>query len=351
MADFDIDQIIAHASLESHVLASPHNGNWNGRGNVYCPFHPNQHRTPSLTVYRNNQTWKCWSCGKKGNVIHWVGYIEYGDGFRKGSNFQDETYKAQLLRIVAILTGKEVGTSPKAETRQLQPIEEKEYELWVTEDDYLDWTDTLWYYKDARIEKVRQWLQARGISREWAEHLRIGWTGDKNPKLKWYEKNRISLCWFAGGKLVGVRLRADPFGHVDEDHKYISVTGSSFRDYLYNMDCCFNSYPFRIISESELDVAAICTTLDEDCAVGRPASNFDPIHAMTLIGKTVYALNDADEAGMKQNLRISQLLKRSIIGSLPNGCKDVGEAMKLGVPIPIIEHLKRLKTKNKTVAF
>lgn len=346
MADFDLKQIAASVNFESYVTGTPKNGGWNGRGNVYCPLHSHNFRTPSLTIYRDTKTWKCWSCGKKGDVIDWIGYSEFGDEYLKGSNFQNETYKLQILKIVAILTGKEPHREPaKGKTEHLLPPDVEPKELWVTPDHYLDWADVLWYYKDARIERVRQWLYARGVRKEWGMNLRIGWTGECKD-LQWYEQNRISLCWFAGGKLVGVRLRADPFGRVDEDHKYGSITGSSFKNYLYNQDCCFNSSPYRLLTESEIDVAALCSKLDEDCAVGKPASDFNSIHAANLIGKQVYALNDSDAAGMKQNERVAQVLKRAVIGSLPEGCKDVGQAMQLGASISVIENLlKQLKQK------
>lgn len=64
------------------------------QGKCCCPFHADD--TPSLSIYGNGQRWKCFGCGKGGNVIDAMMYFEDLTFIEALKRF-DEDYKLRLF--------------------------------------------------------------------------------------------------------------------------------------------------------------------------------------------------------------------------------------------------------------
>lgn len=330
---YDLEQIKRDNPLEKFVLASSGNSNWNGRSNVFCPFHAHHFQTPSMSVRRDIQMFKCFVCDKKGSLFHWVGYSEFGDAY----NPRSEHFK----RVLEILTGKDPHHHPpKIEITHLPPPQAAPKH--IEYHDVYGWTDLLWYYKDDRIEQLRQWLYQRGVTKEWGFRFHLGYTGD-DPKLEWHERHKISIPWKVNSEIVGIRLRSLP--GQDSDFKYSSIPGSRFQGLLFNQDCRFNASQDRVLQETELDAVATCAYVDDNCSVACSASGFTWVHAMTLLGKRNFIMNDNDPAGEKQDKRILSVMPSTIIVKPPANGKDNGDAFKLGTSIPVLDMIKQNRVK------
>lgn len=106
-----------------------------GRGWMcLCPFHDDHHPSMTISLYRGDFRFRCWSCGKDGDVIDWVGFHEYGDAWNNGD-------KAMFKRACELLGAEQVQpisiehTSEAVErplTRSVQFIWDQALSLWTS---------------------------------------------------------------------------------------------------------------------------------------------------------------------------------------------------------------------------
>lgn len=127
-----------------------------------CPFH--SERTPSFYVVPSKGFYNCFGCGEKGDVFTFL--------MKKvGLNFQE------AVRQLADRVGVEIP----ADTQQAGDDPHKQlYEAIAFAADYFQ--TELW--GGARGERARQYLQARGITREIAERFGIGYAPDGWRELR-----------------------------------------------------------------------------------------------------------------------------------------------------------------------
>ena len=142
-------------------------------GRVYkglCPFH-DDHR-PSLTVDPDRQSFKCWSCGKGGDVISFV-------------QEQERVDFVEAMRILGQRAGIQID-------HQSQSTEDREKSLFY---EVMAWAETefqrcLRDRSDASV--VREYLHERGISEESQDVFKLGyhpqeweWLLSRAAKKKW----------------------------------------------------------------------------------------------------------------------------------------------------------------------
>ena len=127
-----------------------------------CPFH--SERTPSFYVVPSKGFYNCFGCGEKGDVFTFLMK-------KAGLNFNE------AVRQLAA----RVGVDIPAETQHVgEDPHKKLYEAIAFAADFFQ--TALW--GDARGERPRQYLLARGISRETAERFGIGYAPDAWRELR-----------------------------------------------------------------------------------------------------------------------------------------------------------------------
>ena len=148
-----IDQIIEGNDLVSTVEQYLPLKKTGASYKACCPFH--EEKTPSFVVSDKKQIFKCFGCGKGGNVIHFVKEIE-------NISFYEALQK--LAARAGIKLQKQETVKPEKQSRQDLLV--KVYEL--AKDHY---RDNLQRFGDVVIKQLAE----RGISRETIERFEIGY--------------------------------------------------------------------------------------------------------------------------------------------------------------------------------
>ena len=158
IADDDIERIRSTMSIVDvvgqHVQLKRTGRNWVG----LCPFHAE--KTPSFNVREETGRYKCFGCGKSGDVF----------------TFVQETEHVDFVGAVEILAGRAgiqlnytSGTQSKERARRKRLVEAMQTAV--------DWYhDRLLTSPDARA--ARDYLRSRGLSGEIARQFRLGWAPD-----------------------------------------------------------------------------------------------------------------------------------------------------------------------------
>lgn len=134
-----------------------------------CPFH--QDHSPSMSVSRERQLFKCFSCGMAGNVFKFV------------SEYENISY----LEAVAKVAGK-VGM-PITITKTYTPVQkyQEEYELMNLAN--------LFYENNLNTEKglpAKSYLKNRGLNDEMIKDFNIGLSFANNSLFEFFQKKNIS---------------------------------------------------------------------------------------------------------------------------------------------------------------
>ena len=134
-----------------------------------CPFH--QDHSPSMSVSRERQLFKCFSCGMAGNVFKFV------------SEYENISY----LEAVAKVAGK-VGM-PITITKTYTPVQkyQEEYELMNLA--------SLFYENNLNTEKglpAKSYLKNRGLNDEMIKDFNIGLSFANNSLFEFFQKKNIN---------------------------------------------------------------------------------------------------------------------------------------------------------------
>lgn len=258
---------------------------------IHCPFHADH--TPSLHVYEDGG-WKCFSCGKSGDLLDFIGYYRFGNSYNPATHF---------LEIVDYLGALEIK-APVTPKRELKAKEKPT--LTISMSDIERWHATM-------PDERRAYWHERGLTQETIDYFRLGWNGRRYTIPATYRNIPF-----------GVKLRQSdiPDG---VDAKYIQVSGS--RVGLFNTDALVGANRI-VICEGEIDAMLLqqlgypAITSTGGCATFRNewAKFFTHV-------KEIYILFDNDEPGRLGASNVKRILRRAEVLTLPEGIKDVGELM------------------------
>lgn len=125
-----------------------------------CPFHNDTN--PSMSVSREKQIYKCFSCGASGNIFTFV------------SEYENVTFK-QALQILASKVGVNVGN---ISTYEKENINEKYYEMYDL---------ALKFYQNnintSSGKSAKEYLKNRNIDSDIIKQFSIGYSLDNDKKL------------------------------------------------------------------------------------------------------------------------------------------------------------------------
>ncbi len=262
-----------------------------------CPFH--EDKTPSLHIY-NDGGWRCYSCGRYGDVIDFAGLYFFG------LNYDPHT---QLLEVIDRLGS--LGIRPLAtdERPATQPRKPKPAGVTLSRNDCQLWHASL------RSEH-RQYWQDRGLADETIDRFMLGWDG-----------GRLTIPNQYRDVVYGVKRRVYPAQPDGNKSKYTQVKGS--RVGLFNADILTmlhgGDLPLFIVEGEietmlldQLGFPAISTT------GGAGVWSAEWSKFLAHIGRIV-VLYDNDDAGDDGAMKIASFLRRVEIWHWPQEYKDGGE--------------------------
>lgn len=146
-----------------------------------CPFHPDHN--PSMRVYPERQTFRCWVCNEGGDVFTWVMKHENLEFF-------------EALRLLADRAHLEMPNRSQGQARQ----EARKEEVLSA----LAWAELQFhevFLKDAAAQDAREYIAGRGYTQETIERFRIGY----HPE-DWEWLQRRARGQFSQEALVEARL-------------------------------------------------------------------------------------------------------------------------------------------------
>lgn len=276
----------------------------------HCPFHDD--RTPSLTINRKSQRWKCFGCSKGGDAIAWLRE-------RRGLSFKEAV--AQLGVLLESLPHRAAmpGSvlSLKAE-RDVDPGWSRQAELVVR--------DCVKALAQDAGKRARVWLLNRGLRIETLTRWQIGFNSQDATRHGLWVEHGITIPWALHGEIAAINVRR-PVG----DPKYKMVGGSS-RHGLFLGDAIVHGRPSLLV-EGEFD-ALLGWQLAHDfinvvtCGGAADRPDRTAIHQL-LTSPLILVAYDADAAGGAGAdfwMRLSARVHRAPI---PSG-KDVTEFHQRG---------------------
>ena len=151
--------------VKEYILLTQKGKNYFG----VCPFH--QDHSPSMSVSRERQLFKCFSCGMAGNVFKFV------------SEYENISYLEAVAKVA-----EKVGM-PITITKTYTPVQkyQEEYELMNLA--------SLFYENNLNTEKglpAKSYLKKRGLNDEMIKDFNIGLSFANNSLFEFFQKKNIS---------------------------------------------------------------------------------------------------------------------------------------------------------------
>ncbi len=177
-AQTDIVGLIAEA-----MSLQPRNGGREYAG--LCPFHDDH--DPSMRVYPDRQTYKCWVCNEGGDVFSWIQKRE-AVGFR------------EALEILARRANIEI---PKLNGREAGPADNKAALFEV-----LVWAEGIFHQEfvsGAAGARARDYIRSRGFTAETVKKFRVGYHPNNWDWLQHQARGKFSNEQLEAVKLIGRR--------------------------------------------------------------------------------------------------------------------------------------------------
>ena len=150
--------------IKEYIPLTPKGKNYFG----VCPFH--QDHSPSMSVSREKQMFKCFSCGAAGNVFKFV------------SDYENISFVEAVAKVAS-----KVGIS-LAITSDYKPKEKFQKEYDVMNLAMLYFQNNL---NTSYGNKAKEYLASRGINEEMIKVFDIGLSFDKNTLYEFLEKKKI----------------------------------------------------------------------------------------------------------------------------------------------------------------
>ncbi|MFW6015379.1 MAG: CHC2 zinc finger domain-containing protein [bacterium] len=295
-----IDKIKNNISIKE-VISQYINVDSNNK--AHCPFHEDK-KTPSFSINEEKGYFKCFGCGKKGDVIDFIEKIE-------NINFMEAIKKLTGKENIEFTFDKKKHILPENFMDLVQELKEMEYEEIFSEKIL------------QRYQGKHKYLRDLGFKKEILDFFQLGYCDDIDDELF----NRITIPWRnSKGELVAIIGRDVT---DNSDIKYIAKKGSKKQKHLYNLNEAKKyGHQGLILVEDEKSVWRL-RELGYKNAIAM--GNCELGKRKWLLRKhtpIVYLCYDNDKAGKKALRKtipkIYHIIKMYVI-KLPDGYKDVAE--------------------------
>ena len=336
-----IDELIARTDIADvvgeYVSLTPKGGNMWG----LCPFHAE--KTPSFSVNRDRQIYKCFGCGKGGGAINFIMEME------------NLSYP-EAIRFLAKRQGMEVPETGQSDDRRKKIRRAVEAN-----------TAAARFYRSYMVgpegQSVREYMAQRQISPKFAARFGLGAApGEWDVLTKtlisqgFSKKELIDAGLAVGGKngsvydkfrsrlmLPVIDIRGDVVGFTSrilpglEGAKYLNSPDTiCFKkgQLIYALNYAKNTKrPNLVLVEGNIDVITLHQAgFDNVVATMGTALTVDHARIMARYTKELVLCYDNDEAGTKATDRALELLKdvdlKVRVLQLPNSFDETGKPLK-----------------------
>lgn len=252
-----------------------------------CPFH--NEKTPSFTIPKDEQMYKCFGCGKSGDII----------------NFIQETNNCSFIEAIRIIANRynfDLNEDIKEYTKPIQRLEKID-------------------------AKLIEWFESRGISNNTLLRFNITQSIEWMPKAN---KETLAICfnYYRNNELINVKYRA-----AQKDFKLEKNAELIF----YNLDSIKDENSC-IIVEGEIDCLSMYEAgVHNVVSVPNGANANGNVNLKYLDNCIEYFYNmdkiiiavDTDKSGQRlKNELIRRLGKEKCYEvQYPNDCKDANECI------------------------
>ena len=255
---------------------------------ICCPFHNDM--TPSLHIFDDGK-WKCFGCGKHGDVLDFLGYYYYGLRYDPAIHF---------VELIDRLGALEIKPLPQ---RTIKPKPEKP-KLNISLEQVYRWHETM-------SEERREYWYSRKLTDQTINEFFLGWDGKRFTIPALY-------------RLIPFAVKRRKFDVEDGiDAKYTSIEGS--RVGLFNADNLAIAHTV-IICEGEIDCMLLhqngFTAVSSTGGAGSWKADWSQFFSHVA---NVFVIYDNDKAGVEGALKIKQSIRRAKIVTLPDGINDIGD--------------------------
>lgn len=284
---------------------------------ICCPFHADS--TPSLHIYDDGK-WKCFGCGRNGDVLDFVGLFYFGQGYDAA---------AHLLEVVDKLSG--LGIQP------LQPSERPLVkDLAAAPATTFDLADVERWHASMPAARRAFW-HGRGLEDDTIDRFRLGWDGKRHTIPVTYR----GVCY-------AIRRRRS---EIDDgmDGKYVMAKGS--RVGVFNADIL--STPFDrslplFIVEGEIE-AMLLDQLGFQAVSSTGGASTWKEHWARYVAHIprIVVIYDNDEPGQTGAGKVRSCIRRARLWHWPEGFNDGGEFLPTSAAWDwITTHLQEKGTNN-----
>ena len=281
-----------------------------------CPFHSDGH-SPSFSVNRENNSWRCFGCNQGGDAIKFVMLYE----------------KLDFLHAVEVLTAGSASLEPRpAPAPQQPPVN---YQTWGASVSAIVETGQRYLWgSDGR--RAAAYLRDRCITDQTAQEHRLGYWPEDTYTTRaalglpgdgrvWIPRG-ILIPYISQGRVWSVNIRR-PVGQP----KYYKIPGS--RPAIYNYDALRGAC-LSVFTEGELDAILLYQDCPEATAAtlgGAAVSKIDlgVWGANLLTIDALYIASDTDAAGLSLAAGLGDFSRRFHRLPLPGG-KDITEYRRSG---------------------
>ena len=319
-----------------------------------CPFH-NDH-SPSMSISKEKQIFRCFVCGTTGNVITFV--KEY-----------EKVSFVESLEILAKRSG--IAFNVKQKTLESSPYKEEYEILSIAASFYKNNINT------SSGAKARQYLEKRNITKETQEYFDIGLSlsgGLATSLSKKYDKNKLINLGLARENLKDMYTNRIMFTIRDNHGNFVGFSGRIYDEtnepkYINSKETeifkkgkiLYNFYRAKdvvrkkheiIISEGFMEVIRLHTIGLDNC-IALMGTSFTKEHLETIKNtKASVVLNlDQDDAGRVATISIGRMLMSEGINPTVILFKDAKDADELIVNKGAQAFLKAYENRVNFIDF
>lgn len=278
-------------------------------GNKYvglCKFHAE--KSGSFTVFAKDQGWKCFGCGKTGDIFSFIQELD------------KITFKEAVEKVKLFVGGGTKWEQDKAQVEAVfKPVMPDKTYITFSMDQYAVFEKNLVNSKEGV-----EWLAGRGISLETAQRLHVGFTQDVKGKSGPDNKDINDKGWIVfpcieDGKVVSIKYRSII--------RKVFCKQPQMRTSLFNTPTIDIFEPVYL-TEGELDSCALEQAGFRAVSLASASSYPTPEQKDILMQATcVFLAGDADGAVGEQvmNKLWGDLEERTFLLKWPDNHKDANE--------------------------
>lgn len=280
-------------------------------GNKYvglCKFHAE--KSGSFTVFAKDQGWKCFGCGKTGDIFSFIQELD------------KISFKEAIEKVKLFVGGGTKWEQDKAQVEAVfKPVMPDKTYITFSMDQYAVFEKNL-----ANSKEGVEWLAGRGISLGTAQRLHVGFTQDVKGKSGPDNKDINDKGWIVfpcieDGKVVSIKYRSII--------RKVFCKQPQMRTALFNTDTIDIFEPV-LLAEGEVDSISLEQAGFKSVSLASASSYPTPEQKdMLMQASCVILAGDTDGAVGEEVMGKlwRDFPERSYLLKWPDGCKDANELL------------------------